>query len=286
MRYVALCLLALVPARRTESVLDLTLARAAAYVRSYHQDFSVLVADEHYVQRSAVPLRSGGGRWALEGTTDHAEERTTRSEFMLVRGGGEEEMWLAFRDVLDVNGHATESQRGRLAQWLTQASGTFRERARALALEQARYNLGDIVRTINVPTLPLEFLLAERQARFRFKAAGEATMNGVKVLIISFEERERPTLIRTPTGDNVPARGAFWIDPVTGRVFSSELRTGEKERNRLRATIRVTYEIGPKLLMLVPVLMAETYQSSTIQIAATARYSNYRRFETKARLVR
>jgi len=209
-----------------------------------------------------------------------------RSEFMLVRGGGEEGMWLAFRDVLDVNGHATESQRGRLEQWLTQASGTFRERARALALEQARYNLGDIVRTINVPTLPLEFLLAERQARFRFKAAGEATMNGVKVLIISFEERERPTLIRTPTGDNVPARGAFWIDPVTGRVFSSELRTGEKERNRLRATIRVTYEVEPKLSMLVPVLMAETYQSSTIQIAATARYSNYRRFETKARLVR
>ncbi|MBA3295818.1 MAG: hypothetical protein H0U19_02690 [Acidobacteria bacterium] len=276
MRYVALCLLALVPGRLAESVLDLTLARAAAYVRSYHQDFSVLVADEHYVQRSAVPLRSGGGRWALEGTTDHAEERTMRSEFMLVRGGGEEEMWLAFRDVLDVNGHATESQRGRLEQWLTQASGTFRERARALALEQARYNLGDIVRTINVPTLPLEFLLAERQARLRFKAAGEA----------SFEERERPTLIRTPTGDNVPARGAFWIDPVTGRVFSSELRTGEKERNRLRATIRVTYKIEPKLSMLVPVLMAETYQSSTIQIAATARYSNYRRFETKTRLVR
>ena len=87
MRYVALCLLALVPARRAESVLDLTLARAAAYVRSYHQDFSVLVADEHYVQRSAVPLRSGGGRWVLEGTSDHAEERTMRSEFMLVRGG-------------------------------------------------------------------------------------------------------------------------------------------------------------------------------------------------------
>ena len=69
-------------------------------------------------------------------------------------------------------------------------------------------------------------------------------------------------------------------------TYSLLVRSEEKERNRLRATIRVTYEIAPKLLMLVPVLMAETYQSSTIQIAATARYSNYRLFETESRLVR
>ena len=44
-----------------------------------------------------------------------------------------------------------------------------------------------------------------------------------RVWIVRFEERTRPTLVRTPRGASIPSRGRFWIEPQTGRVLMSEL---------------------------------------------------------------
>jgi hypothetical protein len=76
-------------------------------------------------------------------------------------------------------------------------------------------------------SLALEFLLPRHQDRFRFRLSKVTAAQGTEIAEITFEERRRPTMIRTPEGDDVEARGTFWIDPVTGRVLKSELRTGD-----------------------------------------------------------
>ncbi len=93
-------------------------------------------------------------------------------------------------------------------------------------------------------------------------------------------------MIRTPDGDDVEARGRFWIEPATGRVLRTELRTGERNRRQVRAVIEVSYAANERLQMLVPVAMRERYEFGSIRIEGEAQYSNFRRFETDARIIR
>ncbi|HJR58199.1 MAG TPA: hypothetical protein VJ813_02325 [Vicinamibacterales bacterium] len=269
----------------TDSPQDV-LKRAGAYVQDYHGRLSTVIAEEHYVQRTSAPLRAGSGTSSLAGANDEDQRRTLRAEFMLIRGVAGEDAWFAFRDVFEVDGRVVSSQRGRLEAWLAESRYGFMPRARALALEQARFNIGDLVRTINVPTLVLEFLVPENQKRFRFRATAATVIDGAPVTVFSYEERDRPTLIRTPQGKHVVARGAVWIESATGRVLRTELRTGERERDQARSNITVTYVFEPRLQLLVPASMEEHYLTRTGEIACTAKYSNFRRFETAARIIR
>jgi hypothetical protein len=262
------------------------LTRAGAYVVDYHRRLEAIVAEERYVQRSSGALRPGAGTWTLQSAGTDAEERTLRSDFMLLRGIAGEDAWFAFRDVFEVDGRPVNGQRGRLEQWLADSRPGFMHRARALALEQARYNIGPVMRTINVPTLALELLVPDNQKRFRFRHTGVTSVEGVAVSVVSFEERRRPTMIRTPGGKDVVARGTLWIETETGRVVRTELRTGERDRREVQATITVTYAFVPRLDLLLPASMQEHYLAGGSEIACTATYSNFRRFETDARIVR
>jgi hypothetical protein len=258
------------------------------YTTDYHTRLRTLVMDEDYVQQlgRVEDLPSTTERWPLSRVGDDTQQRILRSEFMIVRGLEGENSWLAFRDVFEVNGRPVAGSRGRLEALLTESRATLAERTRALAIDQAKYNLGDVFRTINVPTLPLEFLLPEQQPRFRFRTAGTAVVNGTTCVVINYDEQRRPTLIRTPNGDDVVARGRFWVEASTGRIWKTDLRPGDNSPGRVRSQITVTYGVEPRLGLLVPIRMDETYFLRQSQISATARYSNFRRFETEARIVR
>ena len=256
-----------------ESLADV-LRRAAGYVEDYHRRLEAIVAEERYTQRSITP------------SSGEVDTRTLGSDFMLLPGGAGEHAWFAFRDVFEVDGQAVTSTRGRLEAWLADSRSSFMHKARALALEQARYNIGPIVRTINVPTLALEILMPARQDRFRFRRTGTTTLGDAAVAVVTFEERRRPTIIRTPEGRDLPARGTLWIEPATGRVLRTELRTGERKRDRVEATITVTYALVPRLRLLLPSTMDERYTGRDTEITCTAIYSNFRRFETEARIIR
>lgn len=266
--------------RQEVSLADLR-QRAGAYVLDYHRRLEAIVAEEHYVQRSVTPPPSRGG-----GDAGGTVERTLRSDFMLLPGAAGEEGWFAFRDVFEVDGRTIGSQRGRLERWLTGSRASFLRNARALAIDQARYNVGPILRTINVPTLALEVLMPEKQARFRFRRAGATRSGDAAVSVVTFEERRRPTIIRTPEGRDLPARGTLWIEEATGRVVRTELRTGNAARDQVEATITVTYALVPRLGLLLPASMDERYAGRGSAITCTAVYSNFRRFETGARIVR
>lgn len=261
-----------------EPDLETVLQRAAQYAEDYHQRFTALVGEERYVQRV--------GRASPRGVAPPPFEqvRTLLSDYVIVRDFAGSNSWLGVRDVYEVDGEAVNEDRTRLQNLLGDTTRPLAARVRALADLQAKHNLGDLYRTINVPTLALEFLLEDRQPRFRFKRKDVATFRGRPVWIVTFEERERPTIIRTPEGRNVRSDGAFWIDPSTGAVLRSELRAGQIPGRPLRSIIIVSYTHDERFDMLLPDDMNELYLTGRSRIEGHATYSNFRRFETDVRI--
>jgi hypothetical protein len=268
------------PLLADEPNLKTVLERAAAYALEYHQRFTVLVAEERYVQRvgparpatldnpSPLPLR---------------QERLLKSDYILLHDFAGANSWVGVREVLEVDGQPA-ADRERFRAILDDTSQPLVSRIRALADQQAKYNLGDLYRTINIPTLPLEFLLPDRQPRFRFKHKGSTTVQDRPVWIVSYEERDRPTIIRTPDGRDIESSGSFWIDPTSGAVVRSELRTGQLPGRPLSTIILVSYAHNTRFDMLLPDDMNELYLAGHARIEGHATYSNYRRWEAEVRI--
>jgi hypothetical protein len=194
--------------------------------------------------------------------------------------------WLTVRNVLRVNGRAVVGSNGSVIDLLAERGN--RVRLRELADASARHNIGNLRRNFNDPTLALRFLGRTSQWRFRFRHDGGETVDGVPAYRVAFEERERPTIIRDGGGRrDVPSSGLLVLDE-DGRVLRSELRL--QAPRQTQSVIRVTYEYEARLQMMVPRSMDEEYRTgrssrSRELIVCRATYSNYRRFETGARIL-
>ena len=236
------------------------LARASEYAANYSRELSAVVSEEVYLQEWRNP----------EG---QRVDRRLVSDYLMVRIEGFEG-WLPFRDVFEVDGQKVRDRGDRLMKlFIDAAPNKAVENANVIWAESARYNLGGIRRTINVPVLPLMFLTPGNMRRFLFSKAGEEKVGGVTVWEVAFIESVRPTIIKTPEGVDVQASGRFWIEPASGRIV----------RTRLQAsTADITVSYGPREELpglWVPVMMQETYRHPTGNISATATYSKFRRFQ-------
>jgi hypothetical protein len=115
---------------------------------------------------------------------------------------------------------------------------------------------------------------------------GTRRFEGVEGLEVEFEEVQRPTLTRHSKGRSVPVKGRFWIDASRGTVMRSEARY---EAGRAEGFITTEYRREPRLGMWVPDEMQERYRNRPSpqepfpqeSARATARYSNYRRFQVE-----
>jgi hypothetical protein len=154
-------------------------------------------------------------------------------------------------------------------------SGSAYDRAWRLTEEGARYNLGPVQRTVNVPTQALQFLLPLNQPKSVFRRAGVDRIGNVMVWEIRFEEIGLPTLIRTTGGASLPASGAFWIDPATGAVLRTLVRTKQAS---FRSEIVVTFEPHADLDVRLPAELKEKYAGSGYELDGTATYSRFRKF--------
>jgi hypothetical protein len=261
--------------------LKTVLARAAAYVEEFREKLSGIVAEETYVQQE-IP----------------GERRELRSDVLLVRSEAFPH-WLQFRDTFEVDGHPVRDRAERLTHLFLEPA-TALERAKRIAIESSRYNVGVLQRTINVPLMPLVFLERGVQPRLRFSRAGDSERPAVpeaqagqfrvatEVWVIRFEERDRPTIVRDAVNlRDVPSQGRFWIEPSSGRVLMSEMRSNHPS---VRADIAVNYQSEPLLGVLVPIAMHERYENTLAgqrlalsqywrRIEATATYSKFRQFQ-------
>lgn len=254
---------------RLNHLLDLT----ASYVAGFKRDFSQIIASESYHQTLVDQPR-------------RPQMRQLESEVFFVtldNTGGS----MTVRRVLRVDGRHVPDTAGRVEAALTAPPGESRRALATLANESARYNLGDLTRNFSDPTLALLFAGDDYRRRFRFADDGAQAITGMATTRVTFRERDRPTVIRDGRGGDYPASGTLWIAD-DGRIWRTELQL---EKDETSATLDVRYRADDRLEMLVPESLSESYayrrnrRSSLVRISGTARYSNYRRFETSGRIV-
>ena len=260
------------------------LRRAGEYVVDYGEQLASVIADEHYTQQLVA---------AADGSV--ITTRVLRSEIAFVHLADSQE-WQAFRSVVDVDGRPLGGAAGRLERVFRGAPRSIMGQARAIAEASAAYNLGPLRRDFNAPTMPLQFLHPGHQDRFRFDKRTEEALPGGRAWVVRFRERDRATIIRTPDGRPVPVEGLAWLIPESGRVsrlsfFAKDFLPADPGPKTSRADVDVIWRDEPRLNLWVPAEMHERYSGPwtdggrRFDIAGTAVYSNYRRFDVDVRMI-
>ena len=255
---------------------------AMRYVMAYEQRFSLLAADETYVQDLQRPPNPGtnlsrnnpGGGMLGGGSMNRLE---LRSDFLLVQLGGDGEGWMPFRDVYWLKGTILRDRDDRLLKLFTSGDANRFEKAAEIMAASTKHNIGNVSRTINIPTLAMMFLHPRVNERFEFSDEGEETVAGRLLRRAAYREAARPTLIKTTRGRDLALTGRLWIDPFTGTVVKTELNAADPA---VRAAITVTFRRDDALDLWVPDTMDEYYKAALglDEIIATATYTNVRTF--------
>jgi hypothetical protein len=244
------------PATADETSLVELLTCAGEYVRAYEDAFRVVVAEEVYVQR----LRASPG-----GPVQQV--RRLSSDVAIVRAPGTALPWWLLRDVYDVDGGLVRNREARLEKLLVAGPAVDLGRARAIADEGARFNLGHCVRNFNVPTLVLAFLHPSLQPRFSFERTGKTMIERRSFVEIAFRELGGPTVIRGPRSHpDVLAAGRVWLrDGRDGTVARTELVLDlAGDGVRTRATLATEYRPYRALALWVPVEMRDRVQTELV----------------------
>jgi len=244
------------------------IGKAADYIASYQREYSMLVAEEKYVQRADV------------------KRQELRSDLLLVRPE-HSDGWVSFRDVFEVNGQLVRDRDDRLRRLFLDPRADAQTQLNQIKTESARYNIGPIGRNINVPLFAMKFLEDRHLWRCRFTLGGTQEVAGVVSTRIDYAETGRPTLVRHNDTDDIAARGWFLIDAASGALTGSQMSFLFPDESRLEFTVR--YGRDATLGLWVPVEMTEVFMRSTgrisdehVVIDARATYSKFRRFQVTA----
>jgi hypothetical protein len=275
-----------VASAQTPPTLAEILARAARFVEAYAGRASGMVVEESYVQ-DVEPISRFGYREDLRKGELH---RTLRSDLLLVRPVGID-AWMQFRDVFEVDGKAVRDRNDRLARLFLEPSKSTAAQVAKIMKESTRYNIGDVERTINLPVLGLMPLDRRAQPGFRFRLDDTQEQPGdfmavpktadfaipPDAIAVAYDETEVQTMIRTPQGKNLSAKGRFWFVPATGHIVMTELRVDDWT---LAAAVQVAYRLQPNSTLPLPSAMHEMYENrlNKRRIEGTATYANFREF--------
>jgi hypothetical protein len=266
-----------VPASAPEPgpTLKVLLARLAEQVSQFKAAFSLTVGVEHYDQSQRTVDGGTRTRHLVSDVFFYRPEPTGPA--------------MTVRTVRRMDGQTIETSGGRIAEALALPASRRIAQLRALADTGASYNLGNLQRNFNEPTVALTFAATDFQPRFKFALDGTDDVNGELLQRVKFSEVDRPTIIRDArSGANIPASGRLWASNE-GVIRQTELHL-EARRGTL-VNIRVSYGIDQRLGVMVPVSMDEEYRygdrsnQQLVFITGHAVYADYRRFETSGRIV-
>ena len=253
--------------------LELLLGRGGWYVFDFLEKFSNVVSEETYIQDSSVPMQSAMllGR-AGAGTRN----RALKSDFLLVSVSTAQD-WVPFRDVFEVDGQLIRDRDSRLARLFLKPSRNSIEQANRIQDESARYNLGNMRRTINNPVLGITMLQSDFQSRFHYSLGKMDPKVGPGVWIIEYKEEARPSFIRGRSDLDLFAHGRLWIEADTGRLMKTEVLL---DQPTLRARITTSFRFDNRFGIAVPYEMQEEYKfDNGIKVTAIATYDRFRRFD-------
>ena len=243
-------------------------ARAADYIAGYQREYSLLVAEENYIQ------------------TTKGLRQQIRSDLLLVRPE-HADGWVSFRDVFEVNGQSVRDRDDRLKRLFLDPSTEAQEQLSLIKTESARYNIGP-ERNINVPLFATKYLEERNLWRCRFKLGGTQDVGGVVSTRVDYEETGRPTLVQLDMTRDFVARGWFLIDPASGAVTGSMMVFRYNDGSTLEFVVK--YGRDEKLGLWVPVDMTEILSrprapgstDNAVNADSHATYTKFRRFQVKA----
>ena len=243
-------------------------ARAADYIAGYQREYSMLVAEENYIQ-------------SIKG-----ERQQIRSDLLLVRPE-RADGWVSFRDVFEVNGQLVRDREDRLRRLFLDPSTEAQAQLNLIKTESSRYNIGP-ARNINVPLFAMKYLEERNLWRGHFTLGGTRDVGGVVSTRIDFEETGRPTLVQLDMIQDLAAHGWFLIDPASGAVTGSRMEFKFIDGSTLEFIVR--YGRDEMLGLWVPVDMTVILSrpsgagstDNTVNADARATYSKFRRFQVKS----
>jgi len=263
--------------------LNQILDRLTDYLRNYESELRAVVGDERYRQEEirVSTTNSLGPRFTPLRT------RLLQSEIAFLRLPGEG-AWFGIRDVHHVDGRAIRSEGRRLSDLLKGAGNDALAQARTIVYESSKHNLGQL-RTINMPTVPLELLRPEHRNRFTFHLRGSERVAGSPTVRVDFAEHARPTIVRSTNGSDMTSEGSVWLEPENGRIWRLELVARPAGENRLLSPeserLRIEFARDEGIALVLPKEMIEQFYVADGVGKGRAEYSNYRRFTTGARIV-
>jgi hypothetical protein len=275
------------PSADTTPAVAQVLAVAGEYVTRFEGEFREIISDEEYEQKVSSPR------------TFDVRRRKLGSE-MVFMWSDDQRTWVTVRNILNVDGRRLEEADSRLERLLSDPSLRL-PTVRTLRESGSRFNIGTIQRTTNDPNLALLFLDPIKQARFAFKVRGREKINGAASLKLTYEERYHPTVIQDGgSGADLIARGAIWLDELDGAILRTEV--GVELVGGTQATVTVDYGRDPRFSVLTPARMQEKYIQWDMRhdvmtgpfstgsrllerVECLATYTNFRRFETTARVL-
>lgn len=247
------------------------------YFETYRLALGELVAQERMVQRTS-------------GMRSLAITREIISDVAFIDLPGDAG-WLGFRDARRVSGRDVARAGPSLIEALTLGGATGHERARALLAASAKYNLG-APRSTNLPNLPLELLHRRNRGQYKVIVEHRDHVRGHETAVLLLEEVRQPSIVRNPDGGDILTTVRAWIEPDSGRLWRAHVRMVDarvKVSNKFiaqPATLDVRFAEHATLGLLVPDRMDEEfYAAERGHGTSEARYTNYRRFSTGARIV-
>lgn len=248
------------------------LPRMRAYVAEYEQRLAGLVAEELYTQVYSH-------RTAPYPAPASVTRRVLKSDmgFAWFPSPG---TWFGFRDVIEVDGEAVPDRQERLEDLFVRRNFPSAEQLTRVTAASARFNIGPVRRSLNVPTVALIVASPVNVGRCSFELRGFDAIDGVRVARVAFTETSSPTFI-TREGRDWPSRGLLWIDPATGRIHRTDFRLAGRE---LDVRLTTWFRFDEDLDLMVPHRMREVYDDPSRDddyIQAVAEYSNFRTFRVE-----
>ena len=254
------------------------LQRATEYVTQYEAELGNLIGNEEYVQNAAWLAPTGRGNPMVAKRL----QRRVSSDFLIIQVGPE---WAALRKANRVDGSKVKETETEPAfeDAFDNSPEANQKRLLAMKAESIRYNIGDIIRDTNLPTVALKVLRESEVSRFVFERAGSSKIEGIQAWVVRFREQASPTLVIGGKGEFLYSNGTLWIEPETGRVLRTEFIVENRYAPaRVKARIVVTSE-GKNIKLLLPSLMDEHYESEFNTVDCKAYYSNFRPFEVEVK---
>lgn len=252
------------------------LSRVNTYVERFQRELPSIVAEEHYVQivtNTNAPVEEAVANGRLEMLASN--KRVLRSDVLMITVPGTAG-WVLFRDVFEADGQRIRDREERLLHLLQSANADAVAQARRLGAESARYNLGRVQRTTNLPDSALLYLKAGSASRMRFEAPRKSSpVDGAETVVIRFRETGRPTIVTSLRGTNVPASGQVWAHAATGAIVKTEIKLSDMSTD---GVLVVEFAFDEPSGLRLPAKMTERYTSPSEVVQGTAQYTNVRRF--------